>query len=126
MIADIGTAKNIPDIPQIYPQNSNDNKMTTGCRPRFSPSNLGSTTFPIMNCTAANKDMSKIAGKLNPNLRKTTGKANTTANIEPIFGMKFRKNVAADNKNAASIPKIIRMINEMIPVRRDVKNLVAI
>ena len=99
--------------------------MTTGCRPRFSPSNFGSTTFPMMNWVAAKIDIRIMAGILNPNFKKTTGNAKATAKIDPIFGMKFKKNVAADNKNAESIPKIIRTINVMVPVNNDVKNFVA-
>ena len=125
IIADIGTARNIPGTPQIYPQNNNDNKITTGCKPRFSPNNFGSKILPIKNWVAIKRDTIMMNDKLMLNCKNSIGITATIANIDPIFGIKFKKKVMDASSNATSTLNENKIINVMTAVKKDVKNFVA-
>ena len=125
-MADIGTAINIPAMPQMYPQNNNESKMTTGCSPKFSPSNFGSSIFPMKNCVEDNKLNINIKENPKLNCKKMIGVAASIAIIEPIFGMKLKKKVMVASNSATSTLKMNNRMKVMSPVKNDVKNLVAI
>ena len=110
----------MPAIPQIYPQKSNDRRITTGCNPKFSPSNFGSNMLPIMNWVADNSDKTRINKKLTLNCRNNIGVAATIAMTDPILGMKFKKNVIVANNSATSTLNINRIMNVINP-KKDVK-----
>ena len=78
-----------------------------------------------MNWVAINNVKNKINDSPNPNCKNMIGIAATIANIDPIFGMKFKKNVSVASKSATSTLKLINIINEINAVKNDVKNLVA-
>ena len=67
-----------------------------------------------------------MSAKLNFNFKNKIGAAATIAIIDPIFGMKFGKNVSVANKSATSTLNKNNIINEMIPVKNDVKNFVVV
>ena len=52
------------------------------------------------------------------------GVAATMANMEPMFGIKFKKKVRVANSNATSTLNMKRMMNVINPVKNDVKNFV--
>lgn len=54
------------------------------------------------------------------------GMTATIAKIEPMLGIKFRKNVTDANKSATSTLEVNKMMNVMSAVKIDVKNFVAI
>ena len=78
-----------------------------------------------MNWVAISNERIRMKDSPNPNCKKMIGTAATIANIDPIFGMKFKKNVSVASKSATSTLKLIRIITEINAVKNDVKNLVA-
>jgi hypothetical protein len=125
MMADMGTAINMPAIPQMYPQNNNESNITTGCNPKFSPSNFGSTIFPMKNCVEDNKLNININENPKLNCKKIIGVAAKIAIMDPILGMKLRKKVMVARSRATSTLKINNRTKVMSPVRNEVKNFVA-
>ena len=53
-------------------------------------------------------------------IKKMIGTVATIANIDPIFGMKFKKNVSVEAKVKSRF-KLLRIINEINAVKNDVK-----
>ena len=84
----IGTDKNIPIIPQMFPQITSDNIKTNGLRFKLLPVNLGSIMLPIISWVTIIPMVTIVNGRkvsLNCNNDSSIGK--TEATIEPKVGM---------------------------------------
>ena len=117
-IAVSGTERNIPTIPLIEPQKISENMISSGLRSMPFPIMLGSTRLPIVNFTVriAMPSQRALIGFSNCTRAKRNG--STLATIEPMLGMKLRKNVRIPQMMTKSSPNIQVMSITMAAARK--------
>ncbi len=121
----IGTHSNIPVMPQILPQIASDKIIAKGLRLSVSPSNFGSTTWPMNVCTACTPPATTRNGTIVLNCINASTAGKIVATIDPITGMKFRMNIRNAQKDAKSNPTatitryersaVVRLVAVLIP-----------
>lgn len=106
MITMIGTDNNIPTTPQREPQNTSDRIITNGERLSLFHTNFGSTKFHMRICTQiiSTKNITDCHKSANSTNENRTG--NNTAMIDPMLGIKFKKNIINAKNIAKGKPKI--------------------
>ena len=97
-----GIDKNIPIVPHIIPQETNEN-ITTNCEIfNLSPISFGWIIFPNKNWMDINKGIKIKAYEISENEIRANNDGILTAIILPIVGMKFKINAMNPHSPAPS------------------------
>ena len=125
MTTKIGTLRNIPAIPQIFPKIPRDIIIIIGLKLRDLPISLGSTKFPIKSCTNIKETIvnTEIEKSNDWTIEKITGK--TIAINEPMKGIKFNKKEKIPNKTARLLDSAKRIKKVRVPVKKLVNILIS-
>ena len=125
MTTKIGTLRNIPAIPQIFPKIPRDIIIIIGLKLRDLPISLGSMKFPIKSCTNIKETIvnTEIEKSNDWTIEKITGK--TIAINEPMKGIKFNKKEKIPNKTARLLDSAKRIKKVRVPVKKLVNILIS-
>ena len=99
-----GTHKNIPGIPHIEPHKANESSKTKGLKFKRLPMRRGSRILPTVNCNPVIAIATMKNGAHPSNCTSVKSAGNAVAIIEPMVGMKFRRNIKTAQKLAESTP----------------------
>lgn len=119
----IGTDKNIPIMPQIYPHITSDKIRTRGLRFRLLPVNFGSMIFPMISCVVIMPIDTTVNGinvSLNCSNDKSIGKIDAT--IDPIVGIKLSRKIRIAQNSEKSRLTLSIIMYDIIAVKKLVKN----
>ena len=120
----IGTLKNIPLIPQIFPIILRVINITIGLRFSDLPIIFGSIKFPTKICIIIKKIKIKVDWKKSKNWTSEKIKGRVIEISEPINGIKFNKNEIIPKKIDKSLLKRKSTENVNNPVKKLVNVLI--
>ena len=100
----IGTARNMPVIPQTAAQKASARMITKELKLRVRPMSSGSIALPPMNWTRPTLPIVKIISPHELNCTTAMSDGRMVARIEPTLGMKLRKTVRSAQVSANSSP----------------------
>jgi muconate cycloisomerase len=124
--ATMGVARIMPTIPQIMPKKMSPSSTTTGCRSSDSPMTFGSRRLPTVNWMPPGMAMaSTFATGPIVGLRRISGTGSSVEMIDPMLGMKFRRNASTPKTRASSTPSSHSVTPTSVPVVADTSALVS-